>query len=460
MQDKPKRSPTFLPLSNSARDTVGLLLTMCLFGLSGCLQDWVRLQVLDDDDDTTEEDDSSVGDDDDASDDDDSTPPAPELAECGNDIVEEGEECDGNAGLVGESCLDDCTLDRSVYCPDGTITHRMPHNDSIWKENNTFLTRHYSGEGGYPNLDIVETRSFCVDLTLSEGASVYLQAVHQWGEELGGGYTFENNPRPGFMTIDVTPPPGSTEVEKTSEGESPLVGYQAAAAPSIGVWKIHLRDWSGQAPLQAWGREDVAYDILVQVVEAGVPFEPSQGVERAPICGDGEIHLESGEQCDDANSDEEDGCRSDCTIDTEMMCPGGVLDMIFDDPMEDNATSGLDNIPGVYGYEAYLDSPTDTRVHCVPVPHDQAIRQLTMKIYEDCEDNGWGTLTVTPPAGSGISSVTGSNEQFGCCGISLRYGNAPGFNYDFHETHGGVWIHSMTGANLVHRYWEFMWWYQ
>ncbi|NCG20111.1 MAG: hypothetical protein GWP91_13970 [Rhodobacterales bacterium] len=346
----------------------------------------------------------------------------------------------------------------------------MPHNNLIWKENNTFLAR-LIGETGvsWENFDIVETRTFCLDLSLSDGDSVYLQAVNQWGEEIGGGSHFTQSPMLAFMTMDITPPPGSAAGEQTSEGESPLVGYGAETTPSTGVWKIHLRDWAGQLPLQAWGREDVAYDILVQVVEEGVSFDPSQGVERTPVCGDGEIHLESGEQCDDANSDEEDGCRSDCTIDTEMMCPGGVLDMIYDDPMYENyadidgdgiSDSGLDNIQGVYGYEGYLDSPTDTRVHCVPIPHDQAIRYLEMKIYEDCEANGWGTLTVTPPAGSGITSMNGQSSVFGCCGISLQYGAFGNNTYDFNKTPGGVWVHSMTGANEVHRYWEFKWWYR
>jgi cysteine-rich repeat protein len=401
-----------------------------------------------------------------------STPP-----ECGNDIVEEGEECDGPTGLVGEACLEDCTLDRSVYCPDGTITHRMPHNNLIWKENNTPLTRIF-GENGttYENLEIIETRTFCVDLALSDGDSVYLQAVNQWGEELGGGRVFSHTPMHASLTMDITPPPGSAVSEQTSEGESPLVGYAADTAPASGVWRVHLRDWSSHWPvIQAWGREDVAYDVLVQVVEDGAPFDPSQGVERTPVCGDGEIHLRSGEQCDDANSDEEDGCRSDCTIDTEMLCPGGVLDMIYDDPMYENGAdidgdgisdTGLDNVPGIYGYEDWLDFPTETRVHCVPVPHDQAIRFLQMKIYEDNEANGWGTLKVTPPAGSGITSQGGDNEVFGCCGITLTYRNRPLHNYDFNVTQGGVWIHSMTGAvggytgSPDNYYWEFKWWFR
>jgi hypothetical protein len=102
-----------------------------------------------------------------------------------------------------------------------------------------------------------------------------------------------------------------------------------------------------------------------------------------------------------------DGCRSRGVprhrlIDTEKMCPAGVFDSVFDDPMDDNETSGLDNLHGIYGYEGYLDFVTETRVHCVPVPHDPAIKLLTMNAYEDGEAGVAGYLVVTPPAGSGI----------------------------------------------------------
>ncbi len=445
------------PFKHPARVTVGLLLTMFLFGLSSCLDDNVQVHLLDDDDDDTADDDDA-SDSDDPSDDDDSTPPDPDLAECGNDILEEGEECDGSPGLAGEACLSDCTLDRSVYCPDGTITHRMPHNDSIWKENNTFLARGFNEED-------LETRTFCVDLVLSDGDSVYLQAVHQWGEEFRTGpmrASFEQ-PRWAVMRMDVTPPPGSAATARTNQDESPLVEYEAAATPSSGVWRVHLRDWSAEIDVGPFSKEEAPYDILVQVVEAGIPFDASQGVERAPVCGDGEIHLGAGEQCDDANTDEDDGCRSDCTIDTEMMCPAGVLDMIFDDPMY-GPWSG-DNVPGVYGNEHRLDHPGQTQVHCVPVPHDTAIQKLTMYAYEDCEAGVPGTLVVTPPAGSGATSVTDQTDTGQVIAPKLRYGRSFSNQLlSFNNTQGGVWLHSLTGWTGMssspprqHDYWEFKW---
>ena len=182
----------------------------------------------------------------------------------------------------------------------------------------------------------------------------------------------------------------------------------------------------------------------------------------APVCGDGEIHLGSGEQCDDANTDEDDGCWSDCTIDTEMMCPAGVLDMIFDDPMY-GPWSG-DNVPGVYGNEHRLDYPGQTQVHCAPVPHDTAIERLMMGAYEDCEAGVPGTLLVTPPVGSGITSRTGENETRGI-GPDLGYGRFSSSQpLDFSNTQGGVWRHSLTGWTGVtsepprqHDYWEFKW---
>ena len=212
-----------------------------------------------------------------------------------------------------------------------------------------------------------------------------------------------------------------------------------------------------------FNREEAPYDILVQVVEAGVPFDASQGVERAPVCGDGEIHLGSGEQCDDANTDEDDGCWSDCTIDTEMMCPAGVLDMIFDDPMY-GPWSG-DNTPGKYGHEHHLDYPGQTQVHCVPVPHDTAIERLFMAAYEDCESGVPGTLVVTPPAGSGITSTTGQTDTGELTSPTLGFGRGHQTRpLDFTSTQGGVWRHSLTGfAGLIgsqtrhHTYWEFTW---
>jgi cysteine-rich repeat protein len=401
-----------------------------------------------------------------------------ERAVCGNDIVEDGEECDGSSGLSDGACLDDCTLDRSIYCPDGTISHRMPHDDSIWKENNTFLDNCEVITGA---CEVIETRTFCVDLALSGGESVYVQAVHQWGEEMRGPWEEYadgnstaptlNAPRPALMTLDVTPPPASAAIEKTAEGESPLIGFEAASPSSSGVWRIHLRDWSAP-PIDKFGqpepvgeddfvREEVAYDILLQVVQEGAPFDVSQGVERTPVCGDGEIHLGSGEQCDDANSDEEDGCWSNCLIDTEKMCPAGVLDSVFDDPMDDNETSGLDNLHGIYGYEGYLDFVTETRVHCVPVPHDPAIKLLTLKAYEDCEAGVPGHLVVTPPAGSGIQgSLTGDSEAY-IVSPRLYYGRVGGIgSLNFHNSQGGVWLHSLTGTggwNGGHHYWEFKW---
>jgi hypothetical protein len=57
--------------------------------------------------------------------------------------------------------------------------------------------------------------------------------------------------------------------------------------------------------------------------------------------------------------------------------------------------------------------------------------------------------------------MTGENETFGCCGTNLYYGRMFGHDsLNFNDTQGGVWLHSLTGANETHRYWEFMWSYQ
>jgi len=129
--------------------------------------------------------------------------------------------------------------------------------------------------------------------------------------------------------------------------------------------------------------------------------------------------------------------------------------MLFDDPMTSTPLHA-----GHYGYEGWLDSSTETRVHCLPVPHDRAILKLSMRAYEDHEASTRGTLIVTPPAGTGITSISGDNESDSVGGNDLWYGRiSPWHPLNFDETQGGIWLHSLTGWSDDFYYWEFNWTY-
>ena len=47
---------------------------------------------------------------------------------------------------------------------------------------------------------------------------------------------------------------------------------------------------------------------------------------EGPFCGDGELDEDLGEQCDDGNNDNGDGCSSTCQIESTRYCGDGILD--------------------------------------------------------------------------------------------------------------------------------------
>lgn len=110
-------------------------------------------------------------------------------------------------------------------------------------------------------------------------------------------------------------------------------------------------------------------EIDMESVDLEIDFEPE------PFCGDG--HVDEGEECDDGDQDETDGCSSSCT---QSRCGDGII--------------RVDLYWGVDGYEECDDGNTDETDGCLSTCQfaqcgDGIVREGTDEngnVYEECDD--------------------------------------------------------------------------
>lgn len=108
-----------------------------------------------------------------------------------------------------------------------------------------------------------------------------------------------------------------------------------------------------------------------------------------PVCGDGTLDLVGGEVCDDANTDDGDGCSADCTtVDLAALCA-------LAEPLVDGVLTVGSNVNGVTGFSTscsgYPYSPSKVYSFTPPGPGKLSLqldsaKTLQISVLGDCTD--------------------------------------------------------------------------
>lgn len=116
----------------------------------------------------------------------------------------------------------------------------------------------------------------------------------------------------------------------SSEGYSPLVAttdgsgsYNRSLETVFTTWMMQIIPGTVPADAVVIGPAIQSFDITADNLNAIVDWLIDSEICRGgPVCGDGV--LDEGEQCDDGNNVDGDGCSAECTV--ESYCGDGVLD--------------------------------------------------------------------------------------------------------------------------------------
>lgn len=210
--------------------------------------------------------------------------------ECGNGVLEEGEQCDDGNNIDGDGCSAQCTTEVQPYCGDGNVDEGEQCDDG----NNN------NGDGCSAECTIEEIEPFCGDGNVDEG-----EECDDGNNEDGDGCSAAciTEPFCGDGTLD--------EGEECDDGNS-LDGDGCNAQCTI-----EIQPFCGDGNLDDGEECDDGNTIngdgcsnLCQV--------------ETPNCGDGNV--DEGEECDDGNLEDGDGCSSTCDIETPPVCGDGNLD--------------------------------------------------------------------------------------------------------------------------------------
>ncbi|KHO45314.1 MAG: hypothetical protein QS98_C0011G0009 [archaeon GW2011_AR3] len=155
---------------------------------------------------------------------------------------------------------------------------------------------------GYDTYDCVDILGFTPDVN-----SIVLAVSSEWPEYQGSDYT-------DWMRIG-----GIVDVSIDDWGTANLIPY----GPSNSGTKTLATLGAGEAvDLRVADSGDEIYDTALIVI----PLECFEDEPEPLLCGDGQV--QPGEECDDGNTDDGDGCSSVCLIEEEgdPFCGDGNLD--------------------------------------------------------------------------------------------------------------------------------------
>ncbi len=196
-----------------------------------------------------------------------------ELEKCGDGIVDPGEECDDGNDINGDGCSDNCELEQGPECGDGNLDPGEECDDG----NNA------NGDGCSANCDIEPD---CGDGNLDPG------------EECDDGNT--TNGDGCSANCDIEPECGDGNVDPGEECDDG-------------------NNTNGDGCSASCQLEECGDGILDPGEECddgnntnGDGCDESCELEE---CGDG--NLDAGEECDDGNNVDGDGCSADCLIEEE-----------------------------------------------------------------------------------------------------------------------------------------------
>ncbi len=271
-----------------------------------------------------------------------------EAVVCGNSKVEAGEECDDGNMVLADGCDKSCKLEPGSTCGDAVDLNVALMNDSYSGD----TTNKGNTNFGDPTCD--------TDL-----AAMSDTVVHRYTATATASYS--------FMTVS---PMGGSMLDTVLWAYNDCLNAGAAAQIACND------DYDFQHYFSRIIRV-LEKDETIFIVVAGSIYQGSSPagpytliVKQNGSCGDGSVDL--GEQCDDGNVAPADGCDPNCSLEVSMV------------EMESNGSVAMANAVSGSLIYATIDPSNDEDLYAISVKIDETVIAQLMPAF----DNGCGEGTT------------------------------------------------------------------
>ena len=150
------------------------------------------------------------------------------------------------------------------------------------------------------------------------------------------------------------------------------------------------------------------FDGAAQTVDRLDDARPSTdctaGAFQAEICGDGAITGD--EECDDGDTDDDDGCSSVCAVEDDYVCSGTPSDCVVGD--DSDGDGWVDEVEALCGTDPLDDTS---------IPVDEDIDGVCDLLDEDRDGDGWdnGVEDLCGTDDNDVGDVPADNDGDGVC---------------------------------------------
>lgn len=202
-----------------------------------------------------------------------------EFSTCGDTLIEGGEGCDDGGNVSGDGCSEYCEIEPGFYCIDGICSPEFTAGEGVLEDSDSEWTRPTRNcEAGD-----VDTVFDTIPYTNPTAETQYISI-------------YSATSRPGMMYLFRTPP----------DSENPEVGCEDADYQFSSAYNGWLR-------ITEVAPGETVY-LVISSLDAGGRGNYSYSIyDAAAGCGDGsEDYFPYGEECDDGNRVDGDGCSSSC----------------------------------------------------------------------------------------------------------------------------------------------------
>jgi uncharacterized repeat protein (TIGR03806 family) len=228
---------------------------------------------------------------------------------CGDGLLTAPEQCDDGNVANGDGCTASCAVE---LCGDGVVNNGTaescePPGTAVCSANCTFRTP-LCGDG------LLTAPEQCDDGNVANGDGCTSACV---GEYCGDGVVNDDG-------AEVCEPPGTPLCTDDCMARQPACG-DGYRTPPEACEDGNTDDGDGctsNCVLEFCGDGVVNDDGLETCEPPGTASCTDECETRAPFCGDGET--DAGEECDDGNLTEGDGCSSTCELESLTEPDGGV----------------------------------------------------------------------------------------------------------------------------------------